>query len=172
LAELLAAGRYNLILVSQDEQKMRQVAADLQTKHNISAAVLAKDLSAAFQPGPFMVVYYAAKAFVLSFSEGLAEELRSSGVTVTTLCPGPTATQFSKTAQMQGSMLFKGRLLPPVLDAATVARIGYRGPLKGQRVVVPGWMNKIGAQAVRFLPRSLVSRVTKSLNHPKDRLSH
>jgi short-subunit dehydrogenase len=119
--------------------------------------------TAAFQPGPFMAVYYATKAFVLSFSEGLAEELKGSGVTVTALCPGPTATQFSKSAQVQESALFKGGLLP-VLDAPTVARIGYHGLLKGKRVVIPGLMNKLGVQGLRLLPRRLVAQVTRRLN--------
>jgi uncharacterized protein len=241
LTKLLAADRYDLILVSRDEQALRRIAADLQARHNITVMIFAKDLAvaknaedlvrelqekniavhtlinnagfglagafietdlkreidmiqlnivslvtltkllgrqmaqrrqgkilnvastAAFQPGPFMVVYYATKAFVLSFSEGLAEELASSGVTVTALCPGPTATQFSKRAQVQESTLFKGALLP-VLDAATVARIGYRGLLKGRRVVIPGLMNKLGVQGVRLLPRRLATGVTRRLN--------
>jgi short-subunit dehydrogenase len=119
--------------------------------------------TAGFQPGPFMAIYYATKAFVLSFSEGLAEELKDSGVTVTALCPGPTATQFSKRAKMERSALFKGDLMP-VLDAAAVAKIGYRGLHKGQRIVIPGLANKIGVLALRFSPRWLVTRVTRHLN--------
>jgi short-subunit dehydrogenase len=241
LARLLAADGYELVLVSRDEQRLRQVAADLRPKYNVAVKVLPKDLTvtqnaeeivqhlreenvvvdilinnagfglagpfietdlkreldmiqlnvvslviltkllagdmvqrrqgkilnvastAAFQPGPFMVVYYATKAFVLSFSEGLAEELKSSGVTVTALCPGPTATQFSKSAQVQESALFKGALIP-VSEPAAVAKVGYRGLLKGQRVVIPGLVNKIGVQGLRVLPRSVIAWVTKHLN--------
>jgi len=110
-----------------------------------------------------MAIYYATKAFVLSFSEGLAEELNDSGVTVTALCPGPTATQFSKRAQIEKSRLFKGGIIP-VLDPVTVAKIGYEGLIKGQRIVIPGLMNKIGAFALRFIPRRLVTQITKQFN--------
>jgi len=119
--------------------------------------------TAAFQPGPLMAIYYATKAFVLSFSEALAEELKESGVTVTALCPGPTATQFSKRAELEKSRLFKGGIVP-VLDAATVAKIGYDGLSKGDPVVIPGLINKIGAFSVRLTPRKLVAQIAKQLN--------
>jgi uncharacterized protein len=119
--------------------------------------------TAAFQPGPLMAIYYATKAFVLSFSEALAEELKESGVTVTALCPGPTATQFSKRAELEKSRLFKGGIVP-VLDAATVAKIGYDGLSKGQPVVIPGLINKIGVFSVRLIPRKLVAQIAKQLN--------
>jgi len=119
--------------------------------------------TAAFQPGPLMAIYYATKAFVLSFSEALAEELKESGVTVTALCPGPTATQFSKRAELEKSRLFKGGIVP-VLDAATVAKIGYDGLSKGQCVVIPGLINRIGVFSVRLTPRKLVAQIAKQLN--------
>jgi uncharacterized protein len=119
--------------------------------------------TAAFQPGPLMAIYYASKAFVLSFSEALAEELQESGVTVTALCPGPTATQFSKRAELEKSRLFKGGMVP-VLDALTVAKIGYDGLSKGQRVVIPGLINQIGVFSVRLTPRKLVAQIAKQLN--------
>jgi uncharacterized protein len=119
--------------------------------------------TAAFQPGPRMAIYYATKAFVLSFSEALAEELKESGVTVTALCPGPTATRFSKRAELEESRLFKGGIVP-VLDAATVAKIGYDGLNKGRPVVVPGLINKIGVFSVRLIPRKLVAQIAKQLN--------
>jgi NAD(P)-dependent dehydrogenase (short-subunit alcohol dehydrogenase family) len=103
------------------------------------------------------------KAFVLSFSEALAEELKESGVTVTALCPGPTATQFSKRAELEKSRLFKGGIVP-VLDAATVAKIGYDGLSKGDPVVIPGLINKIGVFSVRLTPRKLVAQIAKHLN--------
>ncbi len=124
--------------------------------------------TAAFQPGPQMAVYYATKAYVLSFSEALAEELRGSGVTVTALCPGPTATGFQARAEMQDSGLFTGPL--KVMDAAAVARAGYEGFRKGRRIVIPGLVNKLGVQSVRVSPRALVTRLVGAMqakrNHP------
>jgi uncharacterized protein len=128
-----------------------------------SGKILNVASTAAFQPGPLMAIYYATKAFVLSFSEALAEELKESGVTVTALCPGPTATQFSKRAELEKSRLFKGGIVP-VLDAATVAKIGYDGLSKGQPVVIPGLINKIGVFSVRLIPRKLVAQIAKQLN--------
>jgi short-subunit dehydrogenase len=240
-AKLLAAEGYNLVLIARDEQKLREIAASLPTKFNVSVKIYPKDLSvtsdtenlvrqireevgtieilinnagfglsgafvdtdlgrelemiqlnvvslviftkllakemvqrksgkilnvastAAFQPGPLMAIYYATKAFVLSFSEALAEELKESGVTVTALCPGPTATQFSKRAELEQSKLFKGGVVP-VLDPVTVARIGYEELMKGRRVVIPGLINKIGALSVRLLPRNLVAQVARQIN--------
>lgn len=117
--------------------------------------------TAAFQPGPLMAVYYASKAYVLSFSEALSEELAGTGVTVTCLCPGPTRTGFQAAADMAGSRLFAS---PTVMASEEVARVGYAGMMAGRRVVVPGVMNKIGTQAVRFAPRALAARIAKTLN--------
>lgn len=117
--------------------------------------------TAGFQPGPLMAVYYATKAYVLSFSEALAEELRGSGVTVTVLCPGPTQTGFSARAAMEDSGLFKGML--KVMDAATVARAGYEGFRAGRRIVIPGLLNKLGTQSPRFTPRALTTRIVKGM---------
>lgn len=117
--------------------------------------------TAAFQPGPLMAVYYATKAYVLSFSEALAEELRGTGVTVSALCPGPTATGFSARANMQDSGLFKGMLV--VSDARSVARAGYEGFRAGKRIVIPGLLNKASAQSSRLTPRGLMTRVVKGM---------
>jgi short-subunit dehydrogenase len=119
--------------------------------------------TAAFQPGPLMAVYYATKAYVLSFSEAVAEELRGSGVTVTALCPGPTATGFAGVARMESSRLF--RAMAP-MSAGEVAHAGYQGMLRGRRIVVPGLANKLLAQSVRFTPRRLVSTITRKLQEP------
>jgi short-subunit dehydrogenase len=119
--------------------------------------------TAAFQPGPFMAIYYASKAFVLSFTEGLAEELKDTGLTITTLCPGPTATEFSTSAGVQKSKLFASGVVP-VMNAKTVAEIAYRGLIEGRRVVIPGLMNRIGVQALRLSPRRLVTQLVKFLN--------
>ncbi len=110
--------------------------------------------TAAFQPGPYMAVYYATKACVLSFSEALAEELADTDVTVTALCPGPTTTEFQAVAGLEGTLLFRG---PLVMDAAKVARAGWVGAKRGKRVVIPGLANKLIKEAVRFSPRRLVT---------------
>ena len=115
--------------------------------------------TAAFQPGPLMAVYYATKAYVLSFSEALANELAPSGVTVTALCPGPTRTGFQARAQMEQSKLVRGR---EIMTAETVARVGYDGLMKGKTVVIPGVGNKMMAQAVRFLPRNTVTKIVRN----------
>jgi hypothetical protein len=108
--------------------------------------------TAAFQPGPMMAVYYATKAYVLSFSEALAYELRSSGVHVTCLCPGPTKTGFQARAHQEGVRLLEVGLM----DAAVVARAGVNGLFRGRAVVVPGFMNRVGAWVVRLSPRRAV----------------
>ena len=115
--------------------------------------------TAAFQPGPFMAVYYATKAFVLSFSEATYEELRGSGVTVTALCPGATETGFAQRAGMLNSKLFNMR----VMDSKTVAEIGYRGFLQGKPLVITGLRNRLMAFSVRFGPRSLVRKVVRGI---------
>ena len=115
--------------------------------------------TAAFQPGPLMAVYYATKAYVLSFSEALANELAGTGVTVTALCPGPTKTGFQARAQMEESKLVRGK---EIMTAETVARAGYAGLMKGKTIVIPGMSNKMMAQAVRFLPRDTVTRLVRN----------
>ncbi len=120
--------------------------------------------TAAFQPGPLMAVYYATKAYVLSFSQAVAEEVRGSGVTITALCPGPTATGFQKRAAMDATRVFSGR---KIMDAATVAEAGYAGMLRGKAVVIPGRRNRVLAEANRLLPRAFVTRV---VHHAQERL--
>ena len=115
--------------------------------------------TAAFQPGPLMAVYYATKAYVLSFSEALANELAGTGVTVTALCPGPTKTGFQARAQMEESKLVRGR---EIMTSETVARAGYTGLMKGKTVVIPGVGNRMMANAVRFLPRNTVTKLVRN----------
>jgi len=122
--------------------------------------------TAAFQPGPLMAVYYATKAYVLSFSEALANELAGSGVTVTALCPGPTETEFQKKAGLEETRLFAG---PLVSDARSIALAGYEAMKKGKRVVIPGLPNKILAQTVRISPRRLVTAVARKIQEKKGR---
>lgn len=114
--------------------------------------------TAAFQPGPLMAVYYATKAYVLSFSEAVGVELQGTGVTVTTLCPGPTETEFAAVADMEGSRLFR---MGGVMTATDVARAGYEGMRDGKSVVIPGARNRIGAFATRLIPRRAAATVAR-----------
>jgi short-subunit dehydrogenase len=116
--------------------------------------------TAGFQPGPLMAVYYATKAYVISFSEALANELKGSGVTVTCLCPGPTDTGLQERAGMENTRLVKTLRL---MDAKTVARDGYRGLMSGRTLVVSGLRNWLLAESVRFSPRKLVTAVSRKL---------
>jgi hypothetical protein len=115
--------------------------------------------TAAFQPGPLMAVYYASKAYVLHFSEAIANELQDSGVTVTALCPGPTASGFQSRADMESSRLVQNGLM----ESRVVARAGIDALLDGKRVEVPGLANKLGALAPRFVPRHVATKVVRSM---------
>lgn len=115
--------------------------------------------TAGFQPGPLMAVYYATKAYVISFSEAIANELKGSGVTVTCLCPGATETEFAKRADMGESRLFK----LGAMRSANVARAGYEGMLQGKTLIIPGLKNRVLAQSVRFTPRKMVTAIARSL---------
>ena len=245
-AELLAADRYDLVLVARREDALRELADSLAARYGTRALVLALDLSgpgaskavgervaaegieidilvnnagfgglgpfagrpldahlsmiqvnvaaltalthlflpgmlarrrgrilnvsstAAFQPGPFMAVYYATKAYVQSFTEALAAEVQGEGVTVTAFAPGPTRSGFQETAGIGSIPLVAGRALP---DSMSVARIGYRAMMHGRRSVVPGLFNRIGAQAYRVLPRrwltALIGRLQQSRRREK-----
>jgi hypothetical protein len=114
--------------------------------------------TAAFQPGPLMAVYYATKAYVLSFSEAIANELRNSGVTVTCFCPGATHTGFAKRAGTENSRLFKQ---VGAMSAEKVARDGYRALMQGRTVAISGAHNWVAAQSVRFAPRKMVTAVSR-----------
>ena len=116
---------------------------------------------AGFQPGPHMAAYFASKAYVLSLGEALAYELRGSGVTVTSLCPGATATEFFDVAGAANSIM--ARRLRRMMPAEDVARRAYRGLMTGKRVVVTGAMNRITALAGRHAPRAIVLPVTERL---------
>lgn len=114
--------------------------------------------TAAFQPGPYMAVYYASKAFVVSFSEALAHELKNSGVRVSVLCPGPTATEFQKAAGIDSTVkLFKFFAMP----ADKVAKAGYQGLIKGKKIIIPGIVNQLSAFFGRFSPHGLVLPVVE-----------
>jgi short-subunit dehydrogenase len=109
--------------------------------------------TAAFMPGPGMAVYYASKAYVLSFSEALTREMKGTGVTVTTLCPGPTDTGFASSAGLGKSLMHW--ILPPA-TSMEVAKAGYKAMMKGKAIEIPGFTNKLSAMSPRFTPRSMV----------------
>jgi short-subunit dehydrogenase len=130
-----------------------------------SGGILNVASTAAFQPGPNLAVYYATKAYVLSFTEALHEELQGTGVNVTCLCPGPTATELVADAGMQKTLLFRYG----VMSSVEVARRGYRGFRKGRAVVIPGFRNRLGTVLVRCVPRSVTRRAVQQLQvipHP------
>lgn len=120
--------------------------------------------TAALVPGPFMAGYYASKAHVLSFSQALGAEVRGSGVTVTALCPGPTHTGFAAAAHVEGADLFRA---VSVMDAPTVARIGYAALMRGRPVVFAGARNRLLAAGARLAPRALLVRMAARLNKPR-----
>jgi short-subunit dehydrogenase len=120
---------------------------------------------AAFQPGPFMAVYFATKAYVLSFSEALNGELKDSGVTVTALCPGPTESNFMEVSNMSESTLVKGRKFPSSLS---VAEYGYRSMMNGKPVAIHGTGNYFLANLNRFVPRNWVVGIARKLMKKAD----
>ncbi|MBV9485127.1 MAG: SDR family oxidoreductase [Frankiaceae bacterium] len=129
-----------------------------------SGRVLNVASTAGFQPGPFMATYYASKAYVISLTEALAEELTGTGVTATALCPGVVPTGFQAAAEMDpNTPLLKS---PGSKSAEYVANAAYKGMVAGRRIVIPGVVNKIGAQAGRVTPRVVMTKVTRRLNPP------
>lgn len=133
-----------------------------QMKQRNSGRIMNVASTASFQPGPLMAVYYATKAYVLSFSEALVEELSGTHVTVTTLCPGPTKTNFSTAANMKENEMFG---LP--MKASFVAQKGYQACMKGKRVSIPGFLNKLGVFGVTCMPRSIASKLSKYISSKK-----
>lgn len=121
--------------------------------------------TAAFQPGPLMAVYYASKAYVLSFSEALANELQGTGVTVTVLCPGPTESGFQARANMEDSKLVSDGGL---MTSQTVAQIGYTALMEGKTVVTPGFKNQILSLVPRFLPRNFVTQTVRNMQEQEE----
>jgi short-subunit dehydrogenase len=125
-----------------------------------SGRVLNMGSTAGFQPGPYMAVYYASKAFVNSFTEALGFELRGTGVTATLCCPGATATEFASVAGNDKSRLVK----MGAMGAAEVAAHAYRAMMRGKALAIPGVQNKFGLQILRLSPRAAVRRITAALN--------
>jgi short-subunit dehydrogenase len=129
-----------------------------------SGTILNVASTAAFVPGPWMSIYYATKAFVLSFSEAVDYELKSSGVSVTTLCPGPTESEFKVRAGSQRSRLFEAF----VMDAPRVARVGYDAMMNGRLVAIPGLRNKMIPVAARVIPRGLIAKLSHRAARPTE----
>jgi len=136
------------------------------TKNGAKTGIMNVASTAAFQPGPLMAVYFATKSYVLSFTEALHEEVKGSGVTISAFCPGPTRTEFFR----QESMVPAGEISEADLaeyrrrdaqrmDAGVAAGIGYEGFLRGDAIVIPGFRNRLLAQAGRFLPRAVVRKL-------------
>ena len=129
-----------------------------------SGKILNVASTASFQPGPTMSVYFATKAFVLSFSEAIDNEVREYGITVTALCPGSTKSGFHSVAAMEGRKPPERNNIP---SAREVAEFGYRAMMKGKSVAIHGFKNTILANSVRFGPRSLVVKLTRKTQEKK-----
>jgi short-subunit dehydrogenase len=141
----------------------RLFVPDMVARH--SGRILNLGSMAGFVPGPLNAVYYASKAFVLSFSEAIANELHHTGVTVTVLCPGPTASEFTRTAQMSDVNLTR-----TLASARRVAEAGYEAMLRGKTVLVPGLANKITIHGLlRLSPRRLSTRISRILMEKRER---
>jgi short-subunit dehydrogenase len=168
-------GQYGLFAENDLEQCLRQIQLNVTTLTHLTRLYLPEMLgrksgrilnvasTAAFQPGPLMAVYFATKAYVLHFSEALANELAGSGVTVTCLCPGATATEFHKRANATAMRL----LGMGTMDARTVAEDGYRALMAGKPVVISGFKNWVIAQSVRFSPRKVVTAIARATQESK-----
>jgi uncharacterized protein len=162
-------GQYGMFAENDLEECLRQIQLNVTTLTHLtrlylpamierkSGRILNVASTAAFQPGPLMAVYFATKAYVLSLSEALANELGGSGVTVTCLCPGPTATEFQKRANIAGIRLTRYGCM----DARTVAEDGYRAMMAGKPLVISGFRNWLVAQSVRFSPRRMVTAIAR-----------
>jgi short-subunit dehydrogenase len=162
-------GQYGLFAENDLEECLRQIQLNITTLTHLtrlylpamierkSGGILNVASTAAFQPGPLMAVYFATKAYVLHFSEALANELHGTGVTVSCLCPGATVTEFHKRAKATGMNLLKFG----AMDASDVAEDGYRAFVAGKPVVISGFKNWLLAQSVRFSPRRLVTAIAR-----------
>ena len=137
----------------------RAVAPQMITRK--SGSILNVASTAAFQPGPKMAVYFATKAFVLSLTEALHEELKPHGVKVSCLCPGPTRTEFGEVAGFGGNGMFDR----VAMDAPEVVKAGLDGLDNNKAVVIPGIINKAGALSGRFAPRSVVRKIAGAIKY-------
>jgi len=168
-------GQYGLFVENDLEECLRQIQLNVTALTHLTRLYLPKMIerksgrilnvasTAAFQPGPLMAVYFATKAYVLHFSEALANELAASGVTVTCLCPGATKTEFHKRAKATEMKLLK----MGSMDARTVAEDGYRALMAGKPVVISGFKNWLFAQSVRLGPRGIVTAIVRKTQESK-----
>ncbi len=141
----------------------RLFVPDMVARH--SGRILNVGSMAGFLPGPLNAVYYASKAFVVSFSEAIADELRHTGVTVTALCPGPTESEFNRVAQMSDVNLTR-----TIASTRQVAEAGYEAMLRGKTIVVPGLANKIMIHGLlRLSPRRVATRISRILMEKRER---
>jgi short-subunit dehydrogenase len=124
-----------------------------------SGGILNVASTAGYVPGPLQAVYYATKAFVKSFSEGLTGECRGTGVRVTALCPGPVDTEFAAAAGLDGTSLMRTPLIK--VPAAKVAAAGWKGLRRGRAVVVPGLPMRVAMQSLRVTPRRMAARISE-----------
>jgi len=129
-----------------------------------SGKILNVSSTAAFKAGPFMSVYSATKAYVLSFSEAVANEIKNTGVTLTILCPGVTNTEFLNKASLEMSQHFK---LKKIMTPQEVALCGYKALMRGQAIAIPGLMNKFLVLVVKFLPRAFIIKIMHSIKKRK-----
>ncbi len=169
-------GQYGLFAENDLEECLRQIQLNVTALTHLtrlylpgmierkSGRILNVASTAAFQPGPLMAVYFATKAYVLHFSEALANEVSGTGVTVTCLCPGATATEFHKRANATGMRFLR----MGSMDARTVAEDGYRALMAGKPVVISGVKNWLVAQSVRFSPRRLVTAIARKVQETKN----
>ena len=168
-------GQYGFFAENDLEECLRQIQLNVTTLTHLSRLYLPEMIArkegrilnvastAAFQPGPLMAVYFATKAYVLHLSEALANELQGTGVTVTCLCPGATATEFHKRANATEMRLLK----MGSMDPQTVAEDGYRAMMTGKPLVISGFKNWLVAQSVRFSPRRLVTAIARKTQETK-----
>ena len=121
--------------------------------------------TAAFLPGPYMSLYYASKAFVLNLSRAIRYELKGTGVSLSTLCPGPTKTNFVHEAEMEKSRMAKGII--GMMSAKEVAKIAYTGMMQKKSVIIPGFFNKLLAHSIRFTPTALALWIISKIHQKK-----
>ncbi len=164
-------GQYGLFAENDLEECLRQIQLNVTTLTHLTrlylpamierknGGILNVASTAAFQPGPLMAVYFATKAYVLHLSEALSNELKGTGVTVTCLCPGATATEFHKRAKATGQRLLRFGSM----DARAVAEDGYRALMAGKPVAISGFKNWLVAQSVRFSPRRMATAVARKI---------
>ncbi|MCU0428892.1 MAG: SDR family oxidoreductase [Cytophagaceae bacterium] len=168
-------GDYGLFYEMDLEKQCRMIQLNVMTltslTHLFLPAMLVRQRGYVLQvasiasvlPGPWMAVYYATKAYVLHFSEAIANELKGTGVSITCLCPGGTATNFFQEANAGKSAFLKNANLMP---AAVVAEFGYKALMSRKTVAIPGWVNYCMVNSVRFFPRNIVTRVSQQLSRP------